>query len=336
MEEDTGPDVETEGKNLRAPVIIEQDTLQIKSAESTHLKDDVHTQCDTADVTLKSREKSASDDSGMEDTDWAKFKMEFSERLQNSENKLKSEQSHEDHVTSPSSNLRQQLLINAIASLHSSRQVQQRDEEQQSDENKDQTSLQFSAQSENDGSNIRSLVASGDDIRVNRDSESISEHRQAMVSVSNHAESSTDAARSTADSNKIAGEREGLMSSPPSQKSLLSLEAFDSIHEASLDHALMNIDDTRSNIARTSGKDHGLDLSNNKGPPPPPAEPKLAWGAPQDGGNESLMKELEQLSLTQGSSKITSSASSKHRASGYSKGMALYNNIVIHFVYMYI
>jgi hypothetical protein len=334
IEEDTTPDIDTEtvvGTNLKAHKIIEQDSSLIKDTdhESTHLK-----QSDSiADMTLKSRGKSISDDSGMEDTDWTKFKMEFSEKLQNSENKINSGQPPaEDHVTSPpssSSNLRQQLLIDAIMSLHSSRQGQPRDdeEEQQGGENNDRMSLQ--TQSENDGRTARAHVFSGDGVRDNRDSDSTSEYRQAMVPQSNHVEGSTDAARNTTDSNKMADERDGMMSPPtPGQKSLLSLEAFDSIHEASLDHALMSIDVTQPNGARTSGEsDSGLDLSSsNKGPhspPPPPGEPKLAWGAPQEaegGGNESLMKELEQLSLAQGSNKVTSAAVSKHKASGHSKG----------------
>jgi hypothetical protein len=341
IEEDTTPDVNTEtavGTNLKAPIIIEQDSSPIKSTdlELTHLKQsdtvaDVH-------VTLKSRGKSTSDDSGMEDTDWTKFKMEFSEKLQNSENKINSGQppEPEDHVTSPpssSSNLRQQLLIDAITSLHSSRQGQPRDgeEEQQGGENDNRMSPQFSAQSENDGRITHAHVFSGNGIRDTRDSGSTSEHLQTMVPQSNHihVEGSTDDARTTSDSNKMADERNGMMSPPtPGQKSLLSLEAFDSIHEASLDHALMSIDVTQPNGARTSGEsDSGLDLSSsNKGPhspPPPPGEPKLAWGAPQEaegGGNESLMKELEQLSLAQGSNKVTNAAACKHKASGHSKG----------------
>ena len=296
--EDPGPDVETEGTNLRAPAIIEQATLQ--NAESAHLKDNMHTLCDSRDVqgvTLKSREKSTSDDSGMEDTDWTKFKMEFSEKLQNSEDKVNSRQPPDDHVTS--TNLRQQLLIDAITSLHSSRQGQQRDESD------DQESLRFSTQSKND-SNIRALIASGD-----------VKHQQALVSLSN-AESIVKNTRNGTDLSEIPdeGQIECVMMSPSSQKSLLTLEAFDSIHEESLDHALMNIDATCSNSTRTSSGGSGLDLSSDKDPAPP-REPKLAWSAPQDGGNETLMKELEQLSLAQKSNEVTSTASSKHK---YSKG----------------
>ena len=334
IEEDTAPDVdtETEGGNFKAPVIIEQDTLPIKGDESTQLEQSIT----TADVALKSssRGKSTSDDSGMEDTDWTKFKTEFSENLQTSENKISSGQPPEDHVTSPpSSNLRQQLLIDAITSLHSSGQGQSH-----GDENNDRTSFQFSAQSENNERTTCAHASSGDGIRVcgNRDSESISDHQhqQAVVPQSNHVEgSTTDVAINTSGSTKMADKQGGMMS-PHSQKNLLSLEAFDSIREASLDHALMNIDATRSNSARTSGEsDSGLDVSgNNKEPssrspppPPPPGEPKLAWGAPpEDGGdynvNESLMKELEQLSLAQRSNKVTGNAASKLKASGYSKG----------------
>ena len=343
IEEDTAPDVdtETEGGNFKAPVITEQDTLPIKGAESTQLEQSIT----AADVTLKSstRGKSTSDDSGVEDTDWTKFKTEFSENLQTSENKINSGQPPEDRVTSPpSSNLRQQLLIDAITSLHSSGQGQPKKGEQHGDENNDQTSFQFSAQSENNERTTRAHAFSGDGVRVrgNRDSESISDHQhqQAVVTQSSHVEgSTTDAAKNTSDSTKVADKRDGMMSPHTcgsSQKSLLSLEAFDSIHEASLDHALMSIDATRSNSARTSGEsDSGLDMSgNNKEPssrspppPPPPGEPKLAWGAPQaDGGdhnvNESLMKELEQLSLAQRSNKVTGSAASKLKASGHSKG----------------
>ena len=343
IEEDTAPvvDTETKGGNFKAPVIIEQDTIPIKGAESTHLKQSV-TSYSAADVST--RGKSTSDDSGMEDTDWTKFKMEFSEKLQNSENKINSGQppESEDHVTSPpSSNLRQQLLIDAITSLHSSGQGQPRDDkgEQQGDENNDRMSFQFSVQSENNERTTQAHALSCDGIHVcgNRDSESISDHRQqqAVVSQSSHVEgSTTDTARNTTELTKMADKQGGMMSPPTcssSQKSLLSLEAFNNIHEASLDHALMSIDATQSNSTRTSGEcDSGLDLSSNnkelssRSSPPPPGEPKLVWGAPQeDRGdyNESLMKELEQLSLAQGSNRVPSSAASKLKASGYSKGM---------------
>ena len=339
IEENTAPDVDTEaeGGNFKAPVIIEQDTLPIKGDESTQLEQS---------ITAAPRGKSTSDDSGMEDTDWTKFKMEFSENLQTSESKINSGQPPEDHVTSPpsSSNLRQQLLIDAITSLHSSGQGQPRGDkgEQPGDENNDRTSFQFSAQSENNERTTCAHAFSGDGVRVrgNRDSESISDHRhqQAVEPQSSYIEgSATDAAKHTSDSTKMADKQDGMISPhtcSSSQKSLLSLEAFNSIHEASLDHALMSIDATRSNSARTSGEsDSGLDMSSNNKepssrsppPPPPPGEPKLAWGAPQaDGGdynvNESLMKELEQLSLAQGSNKVTGSAASKLKASGHSKG----------------
>ena len=201
IEEDT----ETEGGNFKAPVIIEQDTLPIEGAESIHLEQSIT----AADTTLKSstRGKSTSDDSGMEDTDWTKFKMEFSENLQTSESKINSGQPPEDHVTSPpSSNLRQQLLIDAITSLHSSGQGQPRGDkrEQPGDENNDRTSFQFSGQSENNERTTCAHAFSGDGVRVrgNRDSESISDHRYQQA---------TDAAKHTSDSTKMADKQDSMM-----------------------------------------------------------------------------------------------------------------------------
>ena len=306
--ENASPDAEVERTNLKAPTIIEQD---LESAEMRRLKNDVSVPCDSTSVTSKSREKSTSDDSGMEDTDWTKFKMDFSAKLQNLENKISSEQPPGDnHVTSTSSNLRQQLLINAITSLHSSRQGQQTVEE-------NEPSSELCGQSQND-TDIHIGVSKDDNAGGGRDGDRIGQQEQALVSLSRHTESKNDI---NTNLGKKADEGQD-MTSPSNQNSLLSLEAFDSIHEASLDNALRNIDATQTTTRTTCSRDDSdLDLSG-KGPPPP--KPKLAWSTPQeDGGNETLMKELEQLSLAQRSNAIngTSTAFSKPTTSGLSKGM---------------
>ena len=295
--EEGGPDFETEGTDLKAPEIIEQDTLQ--NTKLTHQIRKECQECNSTCTELKSREKSTSDDSGLEDSDWTRFKMEFSAKLQNVENKINSEPSPGDHVilaqnhvTSTTSNLRQQLLINAITSLHSSRQGQQREESIEP-----MPSVKTSATCESDRSSH--TLEAGDDT----------------------GNTIVDGERELGIGLEIADNREGEGVSAP--KGVLSLEAFDGIHEISLDHVLNNIDVARSPTSGTScsSDDSGLEL-NGKGPPPPP-HPKLAWTVPRDvgGDGETLMEELEQLSLAQGSTQVTGAASFKHVAGGVFKGL---------------
>ena len=76
-------------------------------------------------VATKPREKSSSDDSGLEEAEWSKFKADFDENLRTSEDKVnRSENEPVANVTS-SSEFRQQLLIEAITTLHSSGRSQE-------------------------------------------------------------------------------------------------------------------------------------------------------------------------------------------------------------------
>ena len=78
-----------------------------------------------ASVAAKTREKSTSDDSGLDDSDWTKFKTEFTEKLQTSEDKINtSTLSSGEPFTSPSA-FRQQVIIDAITSLHSAGRSQE-------------------------------------------------------------------------------------------------------------------------------------------------------------------------------------------------------------------
>lgn len=265
-----------ENGNNGAPVISEQRTSFEREnvpllAPGSKLK--------SASTAPKPREKSTSDDSGLEDTDWAKFKTDFAEKLRMSENKINhSEVPPEAFATSSATAIRQQLLIDAITTLHSSGRSYQADEGHKGhlgiDDSRPKHSL-FAKQKDND-----SRIGEVDKIDLTGSS-AMSEH-------------STNQQK---------------LPSQLSQKSLLSLDVFENIHESSLDHFLENVD----NIVLDSAteRNHNAEessTSRSRGAAPPPPS-KLAWSsASVDSGNETLMEELEHLSSTQ-SSKTTSAPS---------------------------
>lgn len=228
----------------------------------------------------KSREKSTSEDSGMEDADWLKFKTEFSENLHSSENKIQQSSEQAPPKATPSE-FRQQLLIDAITKLHSAQQGHKGRESCQDDEGSRELSV-FASEAERTKDGSATWTGSDGRTKINNtgrieEVELISNEHQALVSRS-------------------------------SRKSLLSLETFDNIYESSLDHILMNIDN--SDFSKNADRDET---------PPPPPPPKLAWSSgSQDSGNDTLMEELEKLNLTQSS--VTSNTTSEHRANGPGKG----------------
>ena len=268
LDDDVGDaEVGSIGLTFSSTPAIEQESVQGQSFVSAP--------CEIIPTTSKFREKSTSDDSGLEDVaDWSKFKREFTESLQTSEKKMSSEQPPEA-VTSPSA-IRQQLLIDAITSLHSSRQSHL------SHEHNEPPSSRLAVQAENDSTHVHVHV--GEELSSAGSEKAKSAHeQQEQMSLS-------------------------------SQKGLLSLKAFETIHESSLDHVLKDIDVS----LRGSSDESSLPASD---PSPPP--PKLAWSTStckdKGGEGEALMKELERLSIAQYSK--TTSTTSKHRANGPLKGI---------------
>lgn len=84
-----------------------------------------------ASVAAKTREKSTSDDSGLEDSDWTKFRTEFAEKLQTSEDKIKTASFPPPQSFTSSAAFRQQVIIDAITTLHSTGRSQEGHEGQE-------------------------------------------------------------------------------------------------------------------------------------------------------------------------------------------------------------
>ena len=216
-----------------------------------------------ASVAAKTREKSTSDDSGLDDSDWTKFKTEFAEKLQTSEDKLNtSTLSSDEPFTSPSA-FRQQVIIDAITTLHSGGRSQEGHKGQSEINHLPPTFVEIPGRREDDN-NDRSEF----------------NHEQGMIS-------------------------------PSSSKSVLALETFESISETSLDHVLTAL----GSSGRPTGDDGG---ASNSAPPP---APKLAWPTQSDTGNETLMEELEKLSVTQSSRTQCTLPVMDERADRLSQGM---------------